>query len=240
MNLNIDFDELVEAFDFCSENLHFFIDLEKEKIVSIDEMEEDAEKKLEKIVGERYIEIPIKDSREEFNVMESFVYETHWENFNLAEKFHDILEKKYPFRNFKELLKAQSEELEMKWYNFRDKELKNRVINWLYENDIELNQSVIPKIEIKELNRVEAEKVIDELKHFSPLACMECDSKKGLKQRFFLLNVPIENILIEKEIKRILKDKYNFEHFGYYISRKTIVVASKCSNCGSENIFWDY
>ena len=134
----VDFDELVEAFDFCSENLHFFIDLEKNKIISIDGMEQDAEKKLEKIRGKRYIEIPRKESKEEFSIMERFIYEIHDSGFELAEKFYEVLEKKNPFRNFKELLKSQGEELEIKWHKFREKEFSDMVINWLYENDFEL------------------------------------------------------------------------------------------------------
>ena len=240
MMLWVDFDELVEAFDFCSENLNFFIDLEKNKIISIDKMEEGAEKELEKTKGKRYIKIPVKESRDEFNIMESFVYEIQEGNFELAEKFHEILERKNPFRDFKELLKNQNEDLEMKWYKFREREFRNNVINWLCQNDFELSYSIIPRVEVKELNKEEAEMVIDELKDFWPVACLKCDNKKGLKQRFFLLNVPIENAMIEKEINKILKEKYDLKHFGYYMNEKTVIVASKCPVCSSEDIFWDY
>ena len=188
----VDFDDLVEAFDFCSGNFHFFIDLEKNKIISIDETEEDAEKMLEKIKKEGHLEIPKKESSEESNIMESFVYEIQEKNFELADKFHEALTKAHPFSNFKELLRSQGEKLEMKWYKFREKEFRNKVINWLCQNELELNQSIIPKVEIKELNKGEAEGVIDELKDFWPIVCIDCDNKKGLTQRFFLLNVPIE------------------------------------------------
>lgn len=236
----IDFDELVEAFDFCSENLHFFIDLEKDKILSIDKMQEDAEKECRKIKERKHIEIPIKESKDELNIMESFVYEMQEENFDLADKFHKVLEKKNQFTNFKELIKKQGEELEMKWYKFREKEFRNNVINWLCQNDFELSYGVIPKVEIKELNREEAENVIDELKDFWPITCMNCNNKKNLKQIFFLLNVPVENALIEEEVKKILKEKYDFEHYGYYVGERTVIVSSKCPVCGSEEIFWDY
>src|SRR3989344_1338719 len=124
MMLWIDFDELVEAFDFCSENLNFFIDLENNKIIFINKMEENVEKKLEKIRGDRYIEIPKNEPKDELNIMESFIYEIHEGGFELAEKCHEALEKKTPFRNFKELLKEQGEELEIKWHKFREKEFR--------------------------------------------------------------------------------------------------------------------
>ena len=240
MMLWIDFDELVEAFDFCSENLNFFIDLENNKIIFINKMEENVEKKLEKIRGDRYIEIPKNEPKDELNIMESFIYEIHEGGFELAEKFHEALEKKTPFRNFKELLKEQGEELEIKWHKFREKEFRNNVINWLCQNDFELSYNIIPKIEINELNREEAENAINELRDFWPTACMNCDNKRNLKQRFFMLNISIENAMIEKEINKILMEKYALKHFGYYMNEKTVIVASKCPVCGSEDIFWDY
>src|SRR3989338_8560963 len=118
MILWIDFDELVEAFDFCSENLLFFIDLENNKIISIDQIEEDAEEKLDKINEEKYIKIPKKEPKDEVNIAESFVYEIQEENFELAEKFHEALEKRNPYIRFNELLKRQGEEFELRWHRF--------------------------------------------------------------------------------------------------------------------------
>ena len=230
MILWIDFDELVEAFDFCSENLLFFIDLENNKIISIDQIEEDAEEKLDKINEEKYIKIPKKEPKDEVNIAESFVYEIQEENFELAEKFHEALEKRNPYIRFNELLK----------HRFREKEFRNQVINWLCQNNLELNCCIIPKIEIIEINNEKAEETAEELKDFYPIACIKCNNKEGLAPIFFLLNIPVENALIDKEVKKILKEKYDLEHFGYYLNEKTVIVASKCPICGSNDIFWDY
>lgn len=38
-----------------------------------------------------------------------------------------------------------------------------------------------------------------------------------------------------------MKEKYNIEEYGHLGGgEKELLTVSKCPNCGSENIFWDY
>ena len=81
----------------------------------------------------------------------------------------------------------------------------------------------------------------EDTKGFDPAACLNCNNKEGLKARFFLINATTENALIEKETKRIMKEKYGIEDYGHYVDgEKELLTASKCPKCGSEDIIWDY
>lgn len=206
MKLKIDFDELIDAFEQSSVDKHFFIDTKENGIIYINEgVEINASEKLEKMESDRYIHIPPRLPQDEFSIMESFVYQLP--TLSLADKFHNTLERKKPFRNFKFLLE-QYPKLKEKWFKFKDKEIKNQTINWLCEAKIELpNQKLIQDIEIKELTQNEIEDLPKEIKDFGPFVCLDCDNNTSLKARFFSLNVAEENRLIEKENEKIYERK---------------------------------
>jgi hypothetical protein len=175
---------------------------------------------------------------EDFRIMQSFVFEI--KNFNLAQKFHEALEKRKPFRNFKELLN-QHPELREKWFEHRDKELANEAMNWLCNNDIELeDKSFMPKIEVKELKSDEVN-LPEDFKGFGPIECMKCKNKGGFKTRYFELSHTNENMLIDKEIKKIMKEKFGIEDYGYIGGgEKEILTSSECPKCKSKEIFEDF
>jgi len=81
----------------------------------------------------------------------------------------------------------------------------------------------------------------EEIKDFGPVACMKCQNKEDIKARFFSINAAPENRLIEKENKRIMKEKYGINHYGNFTGgERDILTAAKCPKCGSEEVFWDY
>jgi hypothetical protein len=242
MKINIDFGDLCEAFEICNVSNHFFIDLEKNEIISVnEEIDDDSEKKLEEINENKYIIIPERIPNEDFSIMELFIYEIAEKDFQLSDKFHEAIQKSKPFKRFKELLDEHSE-LKDKWFKFKENSIKNDVINWLFENKIILeNQRLIPDIKISEMNKEEIEKLPAESKELLPMACLNCENEGHIPSRFFLLNHDNENMMIDEEIKRIMKEEYGINNYGFMATGKELILTyAKCPKCGSEDIFWDY
>jgi len=240
MKIKIPFNELNDVIELASSEHHYLIDKKNHKIVFISEYEDEHEKKLEEVERDDFIWIEPRMPEDDFKVMESFVYEIQEEDFELAEKFHLILEQKKPFRNFKELL-DQHPKVREKWFAYKDKELANETMNWLCFNNIELeDNSFMPKVEIKELKADEV-KLPEEWETFGPVACMKCNNEEGFKTRYFELNISSENMLTEKEIKRIMKEKYGIKDYGCIGGgEKEILTASECPKCKSTDIFEDF
>jgi len=240
MKLNIDFEDLVDVYEDSNATHLYFIDTKNNEIIFVNEaIDDDASEKLEELEDERYFYIPPRLPQDEFYIMEMFVYTI--EDFDLAEKFHGVLEGKKPFRNFKDLL-YDYPELRERWFEYKHNTIKNETINWLCENDIEIeNQEIIPKIEIRELNREELKDLPEEIKGFGPFACLKCHNKTGIKARWFTLNVTPENRLVEIETQRIMKEKFDINHHGNFGGgEQEFLTAAKCPKCGSEEIFWDF
>jgi hypothetical protein len=242
MNLNIDFDELMHAFESSNVANHFYIDIENNEIININKyVDDDIEEKLEEMNNPRFIIIPEKFPSDDFRIIELFIYEIVEEDNNLADDFYQVLDKPKPFRRFRELLDKYPE-LKEKWFKYKDNQLKNELINWLLEKNIILEgQKLIPEIEIKELAENEFNILPDEWKDFRPSSCMNCENNKEIKARIFLLNMDIENSLIDNEVKKIMEEKYNIKKYGVLSTGKEILLtASKCPICGCEEVFWDF
>jgi len=243
MKLTIDFEELIDVFEDSSDSHVYHIDTKKNEIIYYnDDIGEPVgvKEKLDACSDDdRYLYIPSKHPKHNYYIMEMFVYTI--ENFDVAEKFHNALERKKPFRNFKDLL-YEYPEIREKWFEYKRNVIKNETINWLCEKNIALEkQQLIPEIEIKEMNRDEIKNLPEELKDFGPFACLKCHNKDGLKAQWFTINVTPENRLVERETQRILKEKFNITHHGNFSGGKQeFLTAAKCPKCSSEEIFWDY
>ena len=98
----------------------------------------------------------------------------------------------------------------------------------------------IPKLEMRELSEEESKKAVEPLRDFQPMFCKKCGNKKDLKKRLFALSIPVNHSSVEKQIRRILKEKYNLKYYGYYEDEKNIIINAKCPVCGSEKMFWNY
>lgn len=243
MKLDIDFEELIDAFEDSSVSHVYHIDTKKSELIyynnDIGEPVGVKEKLDSCSDDDRYLYIPTKLPKHNFYIMEMFVYTI--DDFDIAEKFHNALERKKPFRNFKELL-HEYPKLREKWFEYKSNTIKNETINWLCENNIELdNQQLIPEIEIREMTRDEIKNLPEELKGFGPFACLKCNNKEGLKGRWFTLSISPENMLVEKEIQRIMKKKFSITHHGNFSGEEQeFLTAAKCPKCSGEEIFWDY
>ena len=94
------------------------------------------------------------------------------------------------------------------------------------------------QVEIQELTEEEIKSVVSELRDFEPVYCKRCKNK-NLKKRYFALSVPIDKVA-DRQVKKLLKEKFNLKYYGYYEGEKNIIVASKCPVCGGERMYWDY
>ncbi|MEW5897203.1 MAG: UPF0158 family protein [Nanoarchaeota archaeon] len=238
MKLKILFDDLKDAFEQSSVEHHYFIDKKDHQIIFISEYEDNPEAKLEELDNDNFIPIPKRMPCDDFDMMQSFVYSIG--DVDIAQKFEAVLNTKKPFRHFKELLNFHPE-IKEKWFTFKDKELRNETMNWLCINNIESeDKNFMPKVEIKELSKDEV-KLPEEWETFRPVACMNCHNAEGLAIRYFELNVPAENMLIEKEIERVMKEKFEVENYGTIGGGdKVILTASECPKCKSNEIFEDF
>jgi hypothetical protein len=241
MKLAIDFEELVDAFDESDVMHHYFIDAQENELIYINEtVGDDCEKRLEAMENERYLMIPERLPRDNLMIMEMFVYEKI-HDINIAEKFSQALQRKKPFRTFKDLL-LDYPSLREQWFDYHHEHLKNETINWLCNNDIELtNQRLIPVVEIRELTNDDIRTLSKEITDFSPVRCMNCQNEKGFVRRLFLINVSPANHLIEQETKQIMEEKFNITHYGWWSGETpNVLTVSRCPKCGSEHVIWDY
>ena len=138
--ITIDMGELIYAFESCSLELHYFLDIEKSELIFISEystLEEEKEELYEEIESnpERYVGIPEREPREGYEEMVDFVDTVKDEN--LREKLEIALDGKGAFRRFKDVLLNYPEERQ-RWFKFREDKTKERVQEWLKENDLEI------------------------------------------------------------------------------------------------------
>jgi hypothetical protein len=241
VHLSIDFEDLVEAFEWSDVMHHYFIDTKENTLIYINEdLDEDAEEQLEKMQDDRYLIIPPRLPQDNFVIMEMFVSEKI-QDASIAERFNQVLERKKPFKNFKDLL-LDYPDLREQWFAYKDRNLRNETINWLCDANISLtNQRLILEIEIRELTKDEMNLLDGEVADFIPVRCMNCQNEEGLTRRLFKINAFPENLLIEQETKQIMQEKFNIGHYGWWSGKKiNILTVSKCLKCQSEHVFWDY
>jgi hypothetical protein len=87
--------------------------------------------------GGRYVDIPRKPSYEAYNLMVEFASSVT--NKNLKEKLDIALDGKGAFRRFKNVISDYPDE-EKKWFAFKDKKMREDVIEWLHDLGIEPEQ----------------------------------------------------------------------------------------------------
>jgi len=132
--------ELMDAFDECRIGYEFYLDLKTGGLfhVSDEFMVTDEIEKIHQRMGnesERYLNIPTDSSREGYQDMVAFTESL--EDENLKEKLWIALNGRGAFRRFKDVLLSYPEKRE-EWFEFKDKRLEERVVEWLEENEIEL------------------------------------------------------------------------------------------------------
>ncbi|MFH1431914.1 MAG: UPF0158 family protein [archaeon] len=239
MKLNIGFDEIMTAFEFASNEMHYFIDIKNNAIIHISSRGAGSDLELEKMKNDsdNFIPIPVRNPKEDIG--DILLFESGLPPPK-SKTLVSILFGPKPLNRFRELISKDSKLME-KWYAHREKELKNNAMDFLCIKDIELsNKGFMPEIEIR---KIDADKIEmpDGFDGFGPARCLNCNTRKNIVKRFFEVNIPSENMLIEKEIERIMKKKYGIENYGHLCGgKKEILTAARCSKCKSDEIYWDF
>ena len=84
--------------------------------------------------GTRYVRVPGADSREGYRDMEAFIDTIR--SPGLQERLADAIRGRGAFRRFKDALARYPSE-RARWFAFRDARLRERILSWLVEEEIE-------------------------------------------------------------------------------------------------------
>jgi len=137
----VSFDEICGAFEFGSIDKKHYLDLQTGEIIFIsddlmdEEEREEIDEKIEKCLGERYIDIPYVLSDEGYENMADFAETV--EDLDLREKLYIALNGSGCFRRFKDVLLSYPKERE-RWFKFQDAKLTEKVKEWLKAEGIEV------------------------------------------------------------------------------------------------------
>jgi len=102
--------------------------------------EKDLIETAERIIGDesgRFVDIPRKPSYEAYDLMVEFTGSV--KNRRLREKLEIALDGKGAFRRFKNVIADYPDE-EKRWFAFKDKKLREEVVEWLNDLGIEPKQ----------------------------------------------------------------------------------------------------
>jgi len=141
-------DRLFLAFDDDANEVSNYLNLEIGGIVRISELSdsfneygneiEDVDEFSVQLYTEKYLPIPGSQSHESYEVMEQFIETVN--NTTLQEKLINALNARRPFRRFKDVLMDYASE-EKGWFKFEENNITQRILNWLEENNLELDAS---------------------------------------------------------------------------------------------------
>ena len=141
--VKVKLDDLLEAYEFGSSEIDYYIDTKTNKVVlHIDEAydgdpgETKLEKKIEKY-PDRFISIPKRESGDEYEWMVEFTESL--DDKSLKENLFIALDGRGAFRRFKNVLLNYPEKRE-EWFKFRDKKMKQEILEWCKENEIEYGE----------------------------------------------------------------------------------------------------
>jgi hypothetical protein len=139
MAIRIDWGELGMALDSGDGMTRWLLDRDTGELIGLcewDEMEEEEEIRAAIDAGEdgRYLEVPSRSSHEGFRAMEDFARSL--DDDRIRERLFDALDRRRPFRAFKDALEAFPEVRE-RWFEFEEESLRRYALEWLQSEGIE-------------------------------------------------------------------------------------------------------
>jgi hypothetical protein len=156
--LEIDWGELSTAFESGLEEMEYYLDLETGKVLMVsqetrwyrnepldDELRGwqqamlETARRVEEGYGTRYIRIPERDKRENYQDMEWFI--TTVQDEGLQEKLWGAVKGQGAFRRFKDALLDHPDERE-RWFAFEKRRVHERLVEWLKDKGIEATNPV--------------------------------------------------------------------------------------------------
>lgn len=137
--VKIDINKVTHAFRTCAEEREYFLDTKNGDIVHVSEFwhEDEKEKVYKKIDAEpeRYIMFPPDGPRKVYYDMLDFAATI--EDRELKEKLYVAVEGRGGFRRFKETISSYPK-VKSKWESFIKERTRERISDWLKENNIEI------------------------------------------------------------------------------------------------------
>jgi hypothetical protein len=136
-----DLDELAAAFDDSSYEHRYYLDVQTGEVLFFsDYCDENAD--LEQEISEdesgRYVALETESSEEGFGDMAAFIEVIA--PGSLRDRLCSALERKKPFRHFKDILESCPGERE-RWFHFKDERLRERVLQWARQQGLELRDT---------------------------------------------------------------------------------------------------
>jgi hypothetical protein len=151
--VKINWADLELAMDQFSGEMHGYLDLETGNVVTItdevlrylddppddlpDWQQEELElaRQIEEDDGSRFLDVPQSDSHDDYRVMQGFIETVG--DAHLQERLWCAIDGRGAFRYFKDVLHEHGEgELE-RWYSFRDRRQRERLLEWLEAEGVE-------------------------------------------------------------------------------------------------------
>jgi len=142
--ITINKSQLFDQFEFSSSEMTFYLDAKTGEVVFVSEfsdLDDDSEtQELIESDPERFIAFPEQDSISGYNDMVDFV--NNIKTRELQEKFEIALNGRGAFRRFKDVLLDYPKEREA-WFTFEEERRRQRLEEWLEDEEIEIINSSI-------------------------------------------------------------------------------------------------
>jgi DNA-directed RNA polymerase subunit RPC12/RpoP len=141
IRINVTASQLIDAFQCCNLKKFYFLDLRTKELVSytfdLDGVGEEQIKKDIEDNPQSFLKIPLKNSRENFHLQESFVHEIgeHQGQTKIAEVLSMTLKKNAVFRSFTETL-LKYPKINEQWFKFERDVYKEIALDWVCENNL--------------------------------------------------------------------------------------------------------
>ncbi len=141
VRIKVTSNQLIDAFQCCSLNRLYFLDLKKKELVSyarnLDAVEEEQLKKDVENNPSNFLNIPSKDSTEGFHLMESFIHEIgeHQGQTKAAEVLSSAIQHSKPFQSFNEVI-LNYPKIREQWFGFEREVYKEIVLDWVCGNNL--------------------------------------------------------------------------------------------------------
>jgi hypothetical protein len=151
-------DDVIEAFELCSEERKYYFNTITNEVISIGEEEmgiaedydddglenypEWQQDEIEAAIGiienwDNYLELPTRFEINEYDIMVEFCDSI--DNNKIGSLLYEALEGKGAFRRFKDSVIRYN--VEKKWYDFRDAVFKKIALEWCEKNNINVIDS---------------------------------------------------------------------------------------------------
>jgi acetylornithine aminotransferase len=143
--VNVNFDEILDSLEMGSDEITQYLNTETGGIAMVSEMgdafDEDgtaiSRDGRDKFCDEKYIALPIVNSREGYEDMVEFIPTVA--DARIRTKLENSLDQRRPFRRFKDVLMSYPSE-EKRWFKFKENINRKRAYQWIEEHNLEVNE----------------------------------------------------------------------------------------------------